>query len=326
MIKQSRFKPAWWLPSPHLQTIWPTLFRRCPKIITKRERLILPDDDFIDIDWAGSENDLPLVLVLHGLEGSIASHYATGILQAVTNMGWQGVFMHFRGCSGEPNLKPYGYHMGETGDVAFVVEALKKRYPGRPVMAVGYSLGGNVLLKWLGESGAANPLSAAVAVSVPFEIDKAATHINKGFSRVYQFWLMVQLRTALLRKHEVTELPKDIELDKVSSFSTFWEFDSEVTAKLHGFKDAYDYYLKTSSRPFLKTIAKPTLVLHSSDDPLMTEDVIAKADELSPYLTLELSQQGGHLGFISGHPWNPKYWLEERIPQYLSNALKRIHN
>ena len=326
MIKESEFKPAWWLPGPHLQTIWPTLFRWCPKVTTQRERIILPDEDFIDIDWAGNDSEQPLVLILHGLEGSVDSHYAKGIIQAVTNMGWQAVFMHFRGCSGELNLKPYGYHMGETSDVSFVVQTLQERFPDRPIMAVGYSLGGNVLLKWLGESGDANPLSAAVAVSVPFEINKAATHINQGFSRVYQFWLMMQLRATLQKRHEATLVPDDIDVSKVSSFSTFWEFDTEVTAKMHGFEDAHDYYQKTSSRPFLKTIAKPTLILHASDDPLMTEDMIAKAEELSPYLTLELSQQGGHLGFVSGQPWNPKYWLEERIPQYLANALKRIRS
>lgn len=322
MIKHSDFKTPWWLANPHLQTIWPTLFWRQPLIDTVRERFELPDGDFVDLDWAGNTTG-PLVLILHGLGGSIKSPYARGLLHAFAEEGWCAVFMHFRGCSGEPNRLARYYHCGDTNDVNTLVAALRKRYPRKPMAAVGISLGGNVLLKWLGETGSHNPLLGAVAVSVPFELEKAANRVNIGFSRLYQWWILRSLISLVQNKFKTSPAMVPIDMKEVNSVRNFLEFDDRVTAPLHGFTDAKDYYTKSSSRPFLKHIKVPTLVLHSIDDPFMTADVIAEDHELSPHLTLEISQGGGHVGFVTGTPWQPKYWLEERILLFLREVFKK---
>jgi len=190
MNANTSFKSAWWLNNPHLQTLWPALLRQPIKnLMLTRERFELPDGDFVDLEWSG-EGEKPLVLILHGLEGSIESHYAKGMILALNQQGWRAVFMHFRSCSGEPNRLPRSYHSGDTGDLDVIVRALRAREPRVPLAAIGFSLGGNVLLKWLGETGENNPLVAATAISVPFELHKTITRINQGFSRIYQKHLL----------------------------------------------------------------------------------------------------------------------------------------
>ncbi|HSW93759.1 MAG TPA: hydrolase [Gammaproteobacteria bacterium] len=314
------FQPAWWLPGSHLQTIWPTVCRRPLRHLSlKRERFELDDGDFIDLDWT-EKKDGPIVLILHGLEGSIQSPYAKGMLQAVSEQGWRGVFMHFRGCSGEMNRLPRGYHSGETNDVARLVETLLLREKCEKIAAVGFSLGGNVLLKWLGERGVTSPLCAAVGISVPFELGKTATRIRQGFSRVYEQHFMRSLRKKIRDKSAMQPLPVEVPLLK--ELRSLREFDDKITAPLHGFLNAEDYYKKSSSRQFLKNISVPTLLLQSGNDPFMTKDVLPGPDELSKEVTLELTEQGGHVGFISGKfPWRAEYWLEKRVPAFLQHYL-----
>lgn len=321
MIQKSPFKPSWWLSNAHLQTIWQTFFRKQPEVVTQRERFLLPDGDFVDLDWAGYEGG-PIVLILHGMAGSIESPYAKGMLRTVVDNNWCGVFMHFRGCSGEPNRLTRTYHSGDTGDLSVVVKELQQRYPGKPVAAVGFSMGGNVLLKWLGETGANNPLVGAVAVSVPFELEKSANHINKGISRLYQWWLLRDLRALMSRKFKKGK-GAPVTLEDIAHIHSFWEFDTKITAPLHGFIDAKDYYTQASARQYLKNIKIPTLILHSNDDPFMTKDSVAEANELSSELTLELSDFGGHVGFVAGTPWKPIYWLEQRIPLFLRELFEK---
>lgn len=338
MNENNLFKPAWWLPNPHLQTLWPPLFRRNIKdFVLERERLELPDGDFIDLDWHGKNASGPIVIILHGLEGSIDSHYAKGMLKANADHGFRGVFMHFRGCSGEPNRLTRGYHCGETSDLSYVIKTLQQRGDAK-LAAIGFSLGGNVLLKWLGETGAQNPLTAAVAISVPFDLMKASNRICHGFSRFYQWYFIKCLRDRLTKKVALqpslfsnAQNSMAIDLDKESFISnpnmiykihTIHDFDDNVTAPIHGFLDAEEYYTKTSCRNFLKTISIPTLILHAKDDPFMYEDVIPNADELSPHITLEITESGGHVGFVTGNkPWNPEYWLEQRAPSFLGKYL-----
>lgn len=321
MIQTSEFKPAWWLPGPHLQTLWPTLFRQNLILKTKRERLFLPDGDFLDLDWVG-EGEGPIVIVLHGLGGSIESPYAKGMLKAIVEQGWRGLFLHFRGCSGVPNYLPRGYHMGETSDLHYLVHMLKQRELKTQIAAIGFSLGGSVLLKWLGELGDDNPLVAATAISVPFEISNAAHRFNQGFSRVYQWWLLRNLRISLYRKHKITHLP--IDMTQLPLLRSFWEFDDFVTAPLHGFADVHDYYQQASCGQYLHNIRRPTLIINSLDDPFMTHDSEVPTGEIPPDVILELSSHGGHVGFIGGEiPWQPTYWLEERIPKYLKEVLER---
>ena len=317
---QSEFRAAWWLSSPHLQTVWPTLFRPTPEIPIERERLELEDGDFIDLDWTTRPGG-PRLLVLHGLEGCSRSHYIRGISAVLHGMGWRVIAMHYRGCSGEPNRLSRAYHSGETGDLRQVVRELRRREAHTPLCVAGYSLGGNIVLKWLGERGAEAEVDAAVAVSVPFLLDVAADRLTRGLSRFYQWYLLRLMRRKLQEKFDRWQRPP-IDLAERHSWNTMSAFDDAVTAPLHGFRDARDYYLRSSARRYLGGIATPTLILHARDDPLMTEAVIPDAEELTEPTTLELSERGGHVGFIGGSsPIDADYWLERRIPEFLAGVV-----
>ncbi len=312
MIIPSTFKPLWWLANPHLQTLWPVLFGK-KRIHGRSERLELDDGDFLDLRWL--DGDGPLVVVVHGLEGSIDSHYAGAMMRALQEHGFHGLFMHLRGCSGESNRLDRSYHSGETGDLAIVVQHAA-RVTGKPVFAmIGYSLGANALLKWLGEEVGQAPLQRAVAVSVPFQLGDAARKLSTGFSRFYQSHLLERLRRNFRRKFRQRASPLQVDVDRLRDF---YSFDDQVTAPLHGFDSADDYYMQSSSRQYLKNIRCETLILHAQDDPFMYEESIPSNEELSPQVTLELSKHGGHVGFISGK-WLPRRWLESRIIRFLQS-------
>ncbi|MCE3238418.1 MAG: hypothetical protein K0R24_1399 [Gammaproteobacteria bacterium] len=315
------FKPAWWLRNPHCQTLWSVLFRRRIKNLPlKRERIELADGDFIDLDWVGHGN-VPIVFILHGLEGSTQSPYIQGMLQTILQQGWQGVCMNFRSCSGERNRLPRIYHSGETQDIAEVINQLQKREPGIPIAAMGFSLGGNVLLKWLGERGEHSPVVAAIAISVPFELNKAVVRINHGFSRIYQWRLLYSLRKKIKWKFQ-TQPPPFI-LPSLKKMRTLRDFDDRVTAPLHGFSDGADYYTQSSCRQYLQKIKVPTLLIQAKDDPLVGDNALPGPHEMSAHVQLELSQKGGHVGFVSGNfPWRIGYWLEQRAPLFLQNYFK----
>jgi predicted alpha/beta-fold hydrolase len=290
-LTRSDFRAPWWLKSAHLQTVFAPLLRRGPAVPLRRQRIELDDGDFLDLDWTPREHG-PVVLVLHGLEGSSDSPYVRGILRTAHARGWRALVMHFRGCSGEPNRLPRTYHSGDTGDLAEVVEKLLAGGDIPALAAVGYSLGGNVLLKWLGERGAGAPLAAAVAVSVPYTLSLAADRLRQGVSRVYQRRLISDLRAKLQRKFSTA--PSPIDLGRVNASRDFWEFDDAVTAPLHGFHDVHDYYTRSSSRQYLRNIDIPTLILHAEDDPFMTPQVLPSRDELSP--TIRLLARGADSG------------------------------
>ena len=318
--KVTPFKPAWWCRNPHLQTLWPVFFRRWLRPEVRRERLELPDGDFVDLDWSLNDSG-PIVIIFHGLEGSSHSHYARGMLDLLPRKGYRVVVMHFRGCSGEPNRLARAYHSGDTGDIDFLVRTLKTREPNTPLATIGYSLGGNALLKWLSELGDTAPVQCAVAVSVPFLLHESTAHMQHGFARVYQWHLLKSLKRNVLRKVQSFTLPASA--DEIQKMKTFYEFDDRITGPLHGFKDAMHYYTSSSSRQYLKRIRIPTLIVHAQDDPFMHAQVIPQANELSPTVTLDLHRHGGHVGFVGGRlPWRPRYWLEERIPNWLQ---KRMH-
>lgn len=324
MIVASDFRPAPWLRNPHLQTLFAAA-RPTPRLRLQRERLNLPDGDFLDLDWldaTGTEvtDGTPVVMILHGLTGSIRSKYLRGLMQRLHTRGWRAVLMHFRGASEEPNRLARGYHSGETEDFDFALRLLKTRYPTATFAAVGFSVGGNVLLKWLGEQGARAPVVTAVAVSVPFDLRLSAKAINRGFSRLYQARLLHAMRSNAMAKFSRIEPP--FALPKLSELRDFHAYDAAMTAPLHGFAGVDDYYDRCSSRQFLKNVRVPTLILHAIDDPFMSPDVIPTEAELSDQVTLELSQRGGHVGFISAGPkGQPQFWLESRIPQHLESFL-----
>ena len=236
--------------------------------------------------------------------------------------GMRAVLMHFRGCSGEPNRLARAYHSGDTGDIDFLVRTLKAREPNTPLAAIGYSLGGNALLKWLGEQGKDAPVQCAVAVSVPFLLHESTAHMNRGLSRVYQSHLLKSLKQGARRKAEKFAPPAPLE--EINRMKSFFEFDDRVTARLHGFEGAMHYYTSSSSRQYLNRIRIPTLIVHAIDDPFMHAQVIPVPGELSTAIELDLHRHGGHVGFVGGRlPWRPQYWLEERIPVWLREQLQR---
>lgn len=322
----AQFRPATGLTNPHLQTLWGPLWRRLPELARSRERLWLTDGDFIDLDWYGPHQlDTPLVVVLHGLTGSSSSPYVKGLQHALQALGWASVAVNWRGCSGEPNLLARSYHSGASEDLAEIIQHLRAQRPLAPLYAVGYSLGGNVLLKYLGESGGASQLQAAVAVSVPFRLDQCADRIGLGFSKIYQAHFMREMLAYVQHKQQYFRatgqqqgLDQIEQLGALGKMRTFWDFDGKVTAPLHGFADAHDYYRRASSRYYLGENRTPTLIIHASDDPFVFTHSLPTPEELPAQTEFELHARGGHVGFVEGSLRKPGYYLERRIPQWLA--------
>jgi predicted alpha/beta-fold hydrolase len=327
-IIKSSFQPAWWLKHSHLQTLYPALARKNPltgKI--NRERWDTPDSDFLDVDFYGHNQDQTqgIVILLHGLTGSSQSGYIAGLQQVFAERGIATVAPNFRGCSGQPNNRARSYHSGETEDLDWVYQVVSKRFPDQPLAIVGFSLGGNVLLKWLGEKKHQADIQAACAVSVPYRLDLCATRLDQGFSKLYRYSLIKELKeyirnkqTHLIQNNWLEEADKINALGDLNRIRSFWEYDDRVVARLHGFKSAHDYYSRSSSIRYLKSIEVPTLLIHALDDPFMTRNVIPDKHQLAEQTTLELSASGGHVGFVSGRlPGQPEYWLEKRIPEFI---------
>lgn len=332
MIVESNFKPAWWMKNKHIQTIIPRVYRRNHKIQTENETLATPDGDFLDISWTKkpqADNTTPIVIVFHGLEGNVESFYASGMLDAITKRGWIGVLMHFRGCSGRPNNQARAYHSGETSDPQFFIDYLSQHFSKSPLMAVGFSLGGNVLAKYLGEKGEQCKLLCGAVISAPLRLAGCAKRISQRFSKVYQKYLLDKMKHSAINKiqHLKDAYPLALKATDIRKFSTLAQFDEHITAPLHGFKNALDYYTQASAMQFLRNVKVPTLILHAADDPFMAPDVIPTAEELSPAIRYELSKAGGHVGFLSGvNPLKPIFWLEKRVPEFFQSQLTKEMN
>jgi uncharacterized protein len=318
------FSPPWWARSPHLQTILPLLRKVTPAAL-RRQRLELADGDFIDLDWQGeAQNGQPILILIHGLEGSALSHYARRMLQASARLGLTTQVHHHRSCSGEPNRLARSYHSGDTQDLHTNLSRLKADYPDSPLLAVGYSLGGNVLCKYLGEYGQSSLIDSGVVVSAPLQLAACAKRLESGFSRVYQRHLIKQMQQKLYDKLRHPQLGPlmPVSLEEVAKLTSFHDFDHRVTAPLHGFDGVEDYYRRASGLDYLYLIGKPTLVIHASDDPFMTLEVIPELSRLPPQVEYELHNHGGHLGFIEGgSPWRPSFYLERRIISFLFGFL-----
>ena len=328
-LSEYTYTPAWWVPGAHLRTLWGKFVRRSPRLATRVERWATDDGDEIELHRVEPHDEVAphggRLLVLHGLEGTIRSHYLRGLLAHAERRGWAADALIFRTCNGEMTRARRLYHSGETTDLERVVQRLVHEQPGRPLALAGFSLGGNVLLKWLGERGADLPseIRAAVAVSAPFDLERGSRFIERGFSRVYTRHFLRTLRAKARRKLERD--PGLFDAVALERARTLFDFDDAVTAPVHGFESASDYYQRSSSLRFLSSIRRPTLLLSAYDDPFLPPAVLREAERIAdgnPHLSVEFHQRGGHVGFVSGYaPWAPRYYAEERVLSFLEASL-----
>lgn len=321
------YRPAWWIPGPHLRTLWGKIVPRRAHAPTRLERWDTPDGDFLEIRRLDASAPSPRLIVLHGLEGSPRSHYVRTLLAQAYRRGWAADAIVFRSCGSELNRALRFYHSGETGDLDFVVRSLAHAEPGRPIVLAGVSLGGNVLLKWLGERGSDIPgvVAGAATISVPYDLARGARHIDRGFARVYQAHFLRSLRRKAHAKR--ARFPDRIRADAIDRVRSLYEFDDAVTAPLHDFASADDYYSRSSSIRWIAAIRAPTLLLSAADDPFLPPDVLDAVREIArhnPALDVEFVDRGGHVGFVSGAmPWRPFYYAEWRVTEFLAACLAR---
>ena len=290
-----------------------------------RERFDTPDGDFVDVDWLSGRPEAPVLLVLHGLEGTDRSHYIGGLFQHARARGWRAGVLYFRSCSGELNRLPRFYHSGDTSDLDHVLRVLADREPGRRVGAVGISIGGNVLLKWLGEQGdgASKLLAGAVAISVPFDLMACARVMDRGLQKVlYTASFMRSFRQKTRAK--ALAYPDFVDVTAALRARTFAAYDRVVTAPLHGFADEVDYWQRASSGPYLAHIRRPTLLINALDDPFIPASSLPDPRELPPAVRAEFVPIGGHVGFVEGAPWRAGSWAERRAVEFLTAPLETV--
>ena len=312
-VVKSAFRPPWWLRNPHLQTLWVSLVRRGPRPPLRWEVFTLDDGDFVEVAWVDRPvpRDAPTVLFIHGLTGSVESVQIRSLLQVMSDQGWRAGCFHFRGSGRGPNRTPLGYHSGMSEDPRAILRRLRQRHSS-PLAAVGISLGANVLLKLLGEDGDDAPVDAAVALSAPLVLRLCVDRMERGFSSVYQHHLLRRL------VQQVKSRPVPISPAELEACRTFRDFDNLVTAPIHGFESAEDYYARSSCRPFLPGIRRPTLIIHAEDDPFFQPGVVPSPAELPASVCFELAAHGGHVGFVEGVG---RYYCDSRVPAWLSETL-----
>ncbi|MGO4332266.1 YheT family hydrolase [Cupriavidus sp. 2TAF22] len=324
----------WWLSGGHTQTIIPARFTRRPRTAFRRERWTAPDSDFIDLDWTthAVTPDTPLLVMFHGLEGNSESHYAQTMMHALAARGWQGVVPHFRGCSGELNLAPRFYHSGDAQEIRWILERLHREYcaHGRKLLVVGISLGGNALLRYLGEEGGgARFVSAAASVSAPLDLAGGGAALSQGFNMLYTRMFLQTLKRKSQEK--LRQYPGLFDRTAMLASRDLYAFDNIVTAPLHGFRDTDDYWKRASSKPVLGAIAVPTLVLNARNDPFLPARHLPGPAQVSPQVRLEQPEHGGHVGFMTPRedllralPVLPYAghieWLPARILQYFDSV------
>ncbi len=326
------YSPAPWLRGAHAMTIFASLARVYPRPRARRERWELPDGDFVDVDryaapgGDGTVPERPVVVVCHGLEGSSRAPYVRGLVAVALARGLDALALNFRGCSGEPNRLPRFYHSGDTGDLHEVVTRLAAERPGRSIVLAGFSLGGNVVAKYVGERGdaLAPEVRAAVGVSVPFDLLRSARALDgPGFwSSVYRERFLRRLRQKALTKAE--RFPGALDVARVRAARTFAEFDAAVTAPLHGFASAEEYWTRSSAGRYLSGVRRPLLAIAAMDDPIVPADTLPVAAARSnPLVALEATPAGGHVAFVAGWPIWPDFWAERRAIAFLAETAAR---
>ena len=313
------YRAPWWLPGAHLQTLYGSLIGRS-KPRWKRERWDTPDGDFIDVDRLAGPADAPLVVLFHGLEGDSSSHYARAFARELGQQAWRGAVPHFRGCSGEPNRLPRAYHSGDAEEIGWILRRLRGEPSGAPLFAIGVSLGGNALLKWLGEDGRAKDvLAAAAAVSAPVDLMAAGDALGRGFNLVYTRAFLATMKKKGEGKLE--RFPGLFDGEAMRRARTLREFDEVVTAPLHGFRDTDDYWTRASARPVLGRIAVPTLLVNARNDPFLPAAALPRPDEVSLHVHCDFPGEGGHAAFVSGpFPGNLE-WLPRRVTAFFKGVL-----
>jgi len=320
----TQFVAAKGLTNPHLQTLAPRFIRKKALFEPVWQTLDTPDGDFLDIAWSEdvaqtngeqAKIDKPIFVLFHGLEGCFYSPYANGLMDAFAKQGWLSVMMHFRGCSGKPNKLARAYHSGEVEDARFFLEHLDKLFPNQTKVAVGISLGGNMLANYLAKYRDNPLIDAATIVSAPLDLSACSERIEQGFSKLYKNYLLSSLKKSALQKHHLLKGELGLSYHNIKRVTKLYEFDDLITAPLHGFKDAEDYYHQCSGIHRLKEITLPTQIIHAKDDPFMTDAVIPKY-VLPENIDYRLFDQGGHVGFVTGSAIKPRFWLEEALPAY----------
>ncbi len=323
MIKVE-YLPPWWARNGHIQSIYPSLFRKLSTEIYTRERIETPDQDFLDLDWARSSETCRakrLVILSHGLEGHSRRPYVLGMAKIAIQHKWDALAWNFRSCSGEPNRKLHSYHSGQTQDLQLVVNyALKQGY--EEICLIGFSIGGNKTLLYLGREAANVPkeVLAAVAFSVPCDLSSSSKQLALPKNKLYMKNFLLSLKVKLKQKQ--SKYPDDVDLNGFRKIKTFYDFDSRYTAPLNGFSCAEEYWQESSSGKYLEHIRTPTLVISALDDPFLTQECYPhRAAEKNPCFKLETPRFGGHVGFMGFNRQGP-YWSEERAMKYLNNLSK----
>ncbi len=308
-----------WLKGGHMQTIYPAKMIIQESIAYRRERWDTPDGDFVDLDWVDGEG--PLHVLFHGLEGSSKSHYALSIMNELKKRRGKGVVVHFRGCSGEPNRAARAYHSGDHEEMDWILKRLRASHEGR-LYAMGVSLGGNVLLKWLGESGekALSVIDAAASVSAPIDVAASGDALGRGFNRKYTREFLKTLKQKILAK--LDEYPEIVDRKSLLAAENFRQFDDLVTAPLHGFLNTDDYWKKASSKPVLPYISVPTLIINAQNDPFMPPESLPREQEVSDQVVLDYPEEGGHAGFVSGPFPGKLEWLPGRLLDFFDKVEK----
>jgi predicted alpha/beta-fold hydrolase len=318
-LSPGAYRAPWWLPGGHLQTLYGPLFGGA-RVDWKRERWDTPDGDFIDVDRLPGPADAPLVALFHGLEGGSNSFYAGALALELARRAWRCAVPHFRGCSGEPNRLPRAYHMGDADEIRWILRRLRGESSGAPLFAMGVSLGGNALLKWLGgDAQAKDVLAAAAAVSAPVDVTAAGDALGRGFNLVYTRAFLSTMKKK--GEQKIERFPGLFDGKEMRRARTLREFDDIVTAPLHGFRDTDDYWARASAKPVLGRIEVPTLLLNARNDPFLPPAVLPGRDEVSPSVRLEFPDQGGHAGFVSGPFPGNLGWMPRRVAEFFAEAM-----
>jgi len=322
MAARAPYRAPWWLPGGHLQTVYPYLVLRSKAPAYQRERVDTPDGDFVEFDWVNAKLNAPTVVLFHGLEGCSRSHYASHMMHTVAAKGWRGVVAHFRGCSGEPNRLLRAYHSGDAGEIDWMLRRIASRTDS-PVFAVGVSLGGNALLKWLAreQQQARSVVTAACAISAPIDLMVAGHRLGSGFNRVYGLHFLRTLKPKALEK--LGRYPDSSREHGVRKARSLRAFDDAFTAPVHGFRDVDDYWSRASTKSELDRIAVPTLIVHARNDPFLPGRFLPRTRPANANVEFDFPAQGGHVGFVTGAFPGNLSWLPQRVLEFLEQHLER---